>query len=151
MINAGIFAWLLLKFFKVEFPGGFFYSFIYSLAVVGGVILLKHVLLALISYIFPVQKELSLYNFTIITFGIMLSLFLVPANTAIAYSTGETATYLVYGSIGALLVFFLFRSLRGLFIANQYLRFHKFHFLLYICTVEIAPILVLVKLFLIES
>ena len=53
------------------------------------------------------------------------------------------------GSAGALPMSgltYIFRSLRGLFVAGRFLAFHKFHFLLYICTVEIAPVLILIKL-----
>jgi len=36
--------------------------------------------------------------------------------------------------------------LRGLLLANKFVLFHKFHFLLYICIVEIAPVVLVLKL-----
>ena len=45
----------------------------------------------------------------------------------------------------------VFCILRGLFLASKYLSFHKFHFFMYLCTVEIAPVLVVVKLLLLKA
>ena len=71
---------------------------------------------------------------------------MVPANILIAYAPQTMTSSLVYAAIGLVGLVYLFRSLRGLFIANRFLLFHKFHFLLYICTVEIAPIIIFLKL-----
>ena len=50
--------------------------------------------------------------------------------------------YLIFAVIAGV---YLFMFLRSLFSAGRFLSFHKFHFLLYICTVEIAPVLILVR------
>jgi hypothetical protein len=51
----------------------------------------------------------------------------------------------VWGGIGLLGLIYLFRSLRGLFVGARFLAFHKLHFLLYLCAVEIAPVAIAIK------
>lgn len=106
----------------------------------------KHILLKLLGIVFPIGKALSIYSFTITIFGIVLGLLLVPTNLLLAYGPAglfDTTLYILLGIIGLL---YLFRSLRALFIGAKFLVMHKFHFLLYLCTVELAPVLILAKI-----
>lgn len=146
LINAGIFTYLLLGYFSKDFVTSNFSSLLYCILGVTGLFLLKHFVLLLMGNIFPVEKETKLYNFTITIFGIVLGVFLVPMNILIAYAPVEFVQYFVYAVFVSIGLIYLLRSLRGLFIANRFLLFHKFHFLLYLCTVEIAPLVILSKL-----
>lgn len=146
-INGGLFVFLLLRHKKVVLPGET--HLMNLLCCVGAVLLVvmfKHLLLRIIGAIFPIGKEISAYSFTIMIFGIMISLFLGPVNFLIAYAPENFTALLINGTLGILVLFYLLRSLRGAFIANNYLLYYKFHFLLYLCTVEIAPALALVKI-----
>lgn len=146
-INAGLFLFLLLRQKKVMMPGeSHFANLLYCILAVTVVFLLKHLVLRIIAGIFPITKEISAYNFTIMIFGIMMGLFLGPANFLIAYAPDNMVPWLLNGTLLLLALFYLLRSLRGAFIANNYLLYYKFHFLLYLCTVEIAPALALVKI-----
>ena len=106
----------------------------------------KHLLLFIVGYIFPIQKELGLYNFTIMVFGIISGLLLLPINIVIAYVPMEIGKVVVYLSLGAIIAIYLFRIIRGLSIGSKYLVLHKFHFFIYLCTVEILPVIVLLKI-----
>lgn len=146
-INGGLFVFLLLRHKKVVLPGEtHLINLLYCVGAVLLVVLFKHLLLRIIGAIFPIGKEISAYSFTIMIFGIMISLFLGPANFLIAYAPESFTALLINGTLGILVLFYLLRSLRGAFIANNYLLYYKFHFLLYLCTVEIAPALALVKI-----
>jgi hypothetical protein len=146
-INGGLFVFLLLRHKKVELPGEtHLINLLYCVGAVTVIYLLKHLLLRIIGAIFPITKEISAYSFTIMIFGIMMSLFLGPANFLIAYAPEDFTDLLINGTLGILVLFYILRSLRGAFIANNYLVYYKFHFLLYLCTVEIAPALALVKI-----
>ncbi|NUO02541.1 MAG: DUF4271 domain-containing protein [Saprospiraceae bacterium] len=146
-INGGLFLFLLLRHEKIVLPGEtHFANLVYCLGAVMAVFLFKHLLLWVIGAIFPIQKEISAYSFTIMIFGIMMSMFLGPANFMIAYAPEGLTGWLINGTLCVLALFYLLRSLRGLFIANNYLVYYKFHFLLYLCVVEIVPALALVKI-----
>jgi len=143
--SIAIFIFLSAAHFNANFPNKFFFL----LQLFGGVTLLffgKHLLLQIIGYIFPLKKEMSLYSFTIMIFGILVGLLLFPLNAVIAYAPVAAGKIAVYLALGAILAIYLFRTIRGLSIGSKHLVLHKFHFFVYLCTVEILPVVVLIKM-----
>jgi len=121
------------------------YAYIFTAVFIG--LMLKHLVLRYIGFIFPLKKETGLYNFSIIVFSIFISLVLLPLNITIAFIGEEVTRPLIILTLLVLVLLYALRYLRALFIANKLITFHKFHFLLYLCTVEIAPPLILYQLF----
>ncbi len=119
----------------------------YCFAAITGIFVIKHFVLSFLSYVFPISKSINQYNFTIIVFSIVLGIFLVPFNLVIAYGPENLSSSLIFGAILVIILTYMFRAVRSLFIASSYVAFHKFHFFMYLCTVEIAPVLILVKIF----
>ncbi len=145
-LNMGIFSFLMFYRFVGQSPYGQFATF---LLCVGGVSLafsIKHAILYIIASVFPIAKEVKLYNYIIITGGIFLSLVLLPLNIFIAYSPDSLKEIFMYSAFGMIALVYLVRSLRSLSVASPFLMTDQFHFLLYLCAVEIAPIMILVKL-----
>ena len=118
------------------------------IGLLAGLLLAKHTALSLIGYIFPIQKEIALYSMTIIVFSIILGVILIPINLLISFAPEGLTRTIAYIALAAIILIYLFRSLRGLFIANKFILFHKFHFLLYICTVEVVPIAIIARVIL---
>jgi hypothetical protein len=81
----------------------------------------------------------------------LTGLALTPLNIFMAYSPTGLSSIFMYLAIAAIFVIFILRALRGLFVGASYLSTHPFHFLLYLCTAEIAPLAVLAKLVLLKS
>ncbi len=146
LLNAGTFVFLTARHFGGEFPAGLWQSWAWSVAGVSALVTAKHIVLAYLGSVFPVEKETGSYSFTMVVFGILLGILLVASNVFIAYGPSEYTRWAVFATFGIIGLVYVFRSLRGLVIANNFLTSHKFHFFLYLCTVEIAPVLVLVKL-----
>ena len=144
-INAGVFTFLATKQFGVELAGNNIGGLFICIGGILGFFMAKHALLKIVGFTFPVQREVTAYNFTIIVFNIIIGFFLVPAVLFTAYAPESATKYVVYGTGGLLAAMYLFMSLRGLFIANRFIAWHKFHFLLYLCAVEIAPLLIVAK------
>ncbi|MEK7256567.1 MAG: DUF4271 domain-containing protein [Bacteroidota bacterium] len=147
LFNAGFFLFLSLRHFGVTLSPSNFVGLMICTGGLAGFFLFKHTLLRIVRYVFPVEKEVTAYNFTIIIFNIVVGFYLVPINLLAAYATNLTE-YVIYGAAVLLALTYLFRSLRGLLLANRFLAWHKFHFLLYLCAVELAPLFVIVKLLL---
>lgn len=144
-MGAGLLIFLTLQHKHIDLGLGYWLGYLACVLAVTALFLLKHVILSFISSVFPVQKEANLYSFAIMIFSIIAGLVLAPLNLVIAYAKGYTELF-IYLSFGVCAVIYLLQSLRGLFIGNKFLLYHKFHLLLYICSVEVAPVLVLVKL-----
>jgi Domain of unknown function (DUF4271) len=144
-LNLGIFVFLMSYRYGAQTQFGQFATF---LLCVGGVSLafsIKHAILFVISSVFPIAKEIRLYNYIIITGGIFLSLVLLPLNIFIAYSPDSLKEIFTYSAFGVIGLVYLVRSIRSLSVASPFLMTDQFHFLLYLCAVEIAPIMILVK------
>jgi hypothetical protein len=150
-LNLAIFIFLLLSHFGVSTKYGKLTTFMICLGGVGLVYMIRHSVLYIISKVFPIEKEVRTYNFIILTVGILLGLVLMPFNVFIAYAPDSMTQLFIYGAYAAIVVAYLVRSLRGLTVASPFLIDNKFHFLLYLCTVEFAPLLILVKLVLLKT
>ena len=146
-LNAGLFLFLIANHFGVLPEGNQYVILGYITAGITGLFLLKHLVLIFIGLVFPVEKEVSTYNFTMVVFFFFSGLLLVPFNLCIAYMPPGMTRALIFITFGIITLIYLLRYLRGLFIADKFLQFHKFHFLLYICTVEITPVLFLYRFF----
>ncbi len=145
-INVGILAFLLMSHFNIKSP---YSQFLTLLMCVGGAattFLIKHTALYIIANVFPIEKEIKTYNFIILTAGTILGLILMPLNIFIAYTSSGLSELFIYVAAGAIALVYLVRSLRSLTIASPYIIENRFHFFLYLCAVEIAPLMILVKL-----
>ena len=151
LLNASIFAFLMVYRFVGQPTTNQFWTFLYCILGVSAAFLIKHTILYIISSVFPIAKEVKLYNFIIITSGILLGLILLPLNLFIAYSPEILGNLLTYTAFGAIGIVYLVRSLRSLSIASPFLATDQFHFLVYLCAVEIAPLFVLAKLLISQS
>lgn len=145
-VQAGTFLFLVLRHNKLSFQASPFFLLVGCILLVSFLFFLKHLLLATVGSIFPVSKETRVYSFTIMVYSIILGLLLAAANLMIAYAPTELIRYLIGAGLFLITGLYIVRGFRGLLLANNYVRFHIFHFLLYICTVEIVPILVLYKM-----
>ena len=147
--NLGLFLFLLLPHLDISLPPTFTYL-IYMVLGVIAVFLIKHLILWIVGSIFPIHKEIGLYAFTIIVFSILLGIVLLPINILVAFAPISIAQLAIYGGLGAILATYGFRSLRGVSIGSKYFLSHSFHFLLYLCAVEILPVIILTKILLLN-
>lgn len=145
MLSAGFFVFLLTDYRDVQVAGSPWSSLLMCIIAIMAFWLGKHLLLTFIGSVFPVEKEVRIYNMTIIVFNLILGIVLIVGNGLFAYGPEGLKLPLLYLLLAAIAGIYLFMILRSLFSAGRFLSFHKFHFLLYICTVEIAPVLILVK------
>lgn len=146
LLNMGLFIFLVTRFFTQGKFNNATFLFICLAGGAGG-FLFKHVILSLLRFLFPVEKEIARYNFLIIIFNCVLGLFLVPFNFMIAFGAEEMYQgLLVFWVLGLVSIFYSYRSLRALNIGSKFLAGDQFHFLLYLCTVEVAPVILLTKL-----
>ncbi len=144
LLNAGVFIFLIARFFNPKLFDNIGFLLI-SMLMSGVLFLFKHVFLNVVGWLYPVAAEVRRYNFLILVFNCVLGLFLVPFNFLVAF-VQEYEGFLVFWALGLAFVFYTYRSLRAASIGRKFLNDHLFHFLLYLCTAEIAPVFILIKL-----
>lgn len=146
LLNAGLFIFQLTRIFAGDAYNNF--RFLLLCIVGAGVLFLfKHFFVAVLGRLFPVAAEARRYGFLIMIFNCVLGLFLAPFNFLVAFAgEGESVRqFIAFWMLGLVAVFYAYRAWRSSRIARKFLAADQFHFLLYLCTVEIAPVLLLVK------
>ena len=143
-INAGFFLYLTANYFG--WYGGKLSLLILSIAVVSIVYLFKHISLQVMSGSFPVEKETQLYGFVTMLINILLGIVLTPINLVSAFAPEPFVKWAILLGIFTILSLYVFRQLKGLFISGRFLNSYRFHFFIYLCTAEIAPLLIIGKL-----
>ncbi len=146
-INAGIFAFLAIHYFDVAVSLSNWQLLLSCIGAITAIYLVKHIFLSLVSFVLPVERQVKLYSFSINIFNIITGLTLIPFNLFIGFGPSGSTSFFVYFGIIIIVLLLIFRYLRALAIANRYISLHLFHFLLYICTTEIVPLVILYKIF----
>ncbi len=122
----------ILRFFFFAFVTAVFFS-------------IKMLLLKVLSAIFEIEKPVSIYIFSIFLTNNMLGMFLVPLIACIAYVYSPYTNYVIYSSIAVILVAFGYLLYRAVAISSTLPRFSLYYLFLYFCTLEIAPLLLIIK------
>jgi hypothetical protein len=141
-LNAGLFVYLSLSripFLSAHTP------LVYCVGGITLLYLIKHSVLRIAGGIFPIQKEMNQYSYAVMIYNIFLGVVLIPINGLLAFGPSGMSGALFFISVGIIILFYLVRQIRGLFIGSAHILYQKFHFFLYLCTTEIAPLLILIK------
>lgn len=146
IFSVGTMIFLTTNVFGIKIVGSNLTSLIICLVGAAAIYLGRHISLRVLAYIFPFSKELKFYSFSIAIFNFVIGIVLLPFIIFIAFAASNTHTILLYTALFSVSILYIFRIIRSLLITNKYLTHNKFHFFMYLCTVEIAPILILLKL-----
>ncbi|MBK9337358.1 MAG: DUF4271 domain-containing protein [Lewinellaceae bacterium] len=137
LLNAGMFIFLIARHFNPRTFNNIGFMLV-CLLIAGVLFLSKYILLTILGSLYPVATEVRRYNFLILIFNCVLGLFLVPFNFLIAFAR-DFGDFMVFWTLALAGIFYLYRSVRATAIGSKFLSGNLFHFLLYLCVVEIAP------------
>jgi len=68
-----------------------------------------------------------------------------PVTVLLAFLSGSVLLWLLYLAGGLFLLFLSIRFIRGIAVTSSLVKHHFFHIILYICTLEIIPFLLIFK------
>jgi|GEM_PF-2967750 len=120
-------------------------TFLQILLATGVIVFGKHLILYILQEVFPVQKQASEYNFTINVFFSILGLILLPCNLILAFAPVAMAKLGLYFVVIVTTLVLGYLAFRAFLIGSKFLGSNRFHFFMYLCTVEIAPTLIIIK------
>ena len=109
--------------------------------------LLKILIIQAIGFIFKSVKETTQHILVVYIFNQVLGLILLPFLIIIYYTTFYSSfnAFIFYTALTVVLLFYLFRIFRLAFFGLFHSKFSNFYLFLYLCTVEILPLLILTK------
>jgi hypothetical protein len=142
----GFYVFLIVDYFKITAGEPGIYLMVASLTVVSLFLVFRYLTLKIASLLLSNKKEIDLYNFYEIQINRSLGVILFPFTLFIAFSTPVLISLAIYISVFIIFVLLCLRYLKGFNIGAGYFRSHFFHFLLYICALEIAPLLIIIRL-----
>jgi Domain of unknown function (DUF4271) len=145
VVSTGVFGYQAARYFGAPM-GGAFIGLLLCMAAVALAALFRHALLKIIASIFPFYKEINQYAFTISIFHQAMGLILVPFVIFVAFAPAALQGIGLYCGLGLIALIYIYRAVRGLIIGSKYVFESRFHFLLYLCTVEIAPMVIILKM-----
>ncbi len=143
-ISMGLFAFrFLIHFFNFE-P-----SMLNGFKILGVVFMFymaKYVFSVILGSIFKTKKETFEYTTNTFIFSIVTGIFLVPMVFLIYYFNASLSSLFLYITLLIMMLISVYRSFRGFLIGLNSERYHLYYLFLYLCTVEVLPLLISVKL-----
>lgn len=124
----------MLVFFKILFSLALFY-------------LGKIVIIRLSAILFSAAEELREYLFNFLLFTNILGIVLLPLTLGLAFATSIPSRNILIFSGSLVLLAFLFRLAKCVYIGSLTTKISKLYIILYICTLEILPLFVVIKAF----
>ncbi|MDQ3142240.1 MAG: DUF4271 domain-containing protein [Bacteroidota bacterium] len=104
---------------------------------------IRHLSLKILGFVYGIEKETNRLIFSVVLFGCILAIILVPLDFIISFVRPELARTLLIITSVFIGIFYLFRIGRDSLLTFNTWRNSIFHFLLYLCTCEIAPLTLL--------
>jgi hypothetical protein len=146
-IGAALFIYQVSTFYNFipDFFGTGFSRFLIIALMVATIYSFKFFILKIVGFIFKIDKLIAAYIFNIFLINNLLGIILLPVVIAIAFTNPTYALILLRVTIVIAIFLYLFRLMRGIMIGLSYSVLSGFYLFLYICSLEIVPLLIIIK------
>jgi MFS family permease len=145
VVSTGLYVNFLLQHFELQAVENFWLRFLYCCFGVSVVYFIKFIGLKLSGWLFNMQEAANSYIFIVFVVNKIIGIFLLPFLVLLAFMQGvgyTTALMLSWCGIGILILYRLILTYTA--VRNQ-VKVNPFHFFLYFCAFEIAPLLLIYK------
>lgn len=116
---------------------------------IGLIYLVKYLFLKISGWLFGSVELVDGYIFIIYLINKVMGVALLPFIVLMAFGDDGIAEISLYIALSLIALLIVYRYIRTYGLIKNYIYFSKFHFFLYLCAFEIAPILIIGKLVLI--
>ena len=121
-------------------------TFIKLFVGIGAIILIKILLERLVGSLFDIDELIDSYIFQKTNYKNYIGLVLLPINTILIFALKPTAT-IIYTVLGIIVLINLIGFITSFKTHQKTILNNLFYFILYLCALEIAPYIILYKLF----
>jgi hypothetical protein len=130
-----------------DFIGTGFSRFLIFAFGISSIYSLKFLVLKVVGLVFDLDKPVATYIFNIFLINNIMGVALIPMIIGIAYMPELYAGVLMKAALILVIMGFVYRLLRGIIIGISVKPLSVFYLFLYLCTLEIAPLLIISKWF----
>ena len=146
--SAGLYINLVLHYYEFTPVNNFWLLYLYCCIGLSVIYLVKFVGLKICGWLFNMQQAADSYVFIVFIINKVIGISVLPFLALLSFTDGTilvVCLVLSWCCIGGL---FLYRFILGYAAIRNEVRFNLFHFFLYLCAFEIAPLLLIYKLLL---
>ena len=145
VLTAGLFTTLVIQYYKLATDTGFWIMFLYSCALLSAMYFIKFIGLKTAGWVFNMQESADAYIFIVFIVNKILGVFLLPLVLVLAYAANKVFDLSLLLSYFLIAALFCYRFILGFAAVRNQIRLSPFHFFIYLCAFEIAPLLILYK------
>jgi hypothetical protein len=148
VISAGLYACFLLHYSRWGAGVNFWVLYLYCMALLAAIYLVKFVVLKFIGWVFSISRATDIYIFIVFLVNKMLGIFLLPFLIVIIFSAEEWRQVFITISLAMIFVLWGYRILASYRPIRNEIKLTPFYFFLYLCAFEVAPLLLIYKVLL---
>lgn len=145
VICAGLYIGLLLEYYNMNPVGNFWLMFFYSCIGLSIAYMVKFLGLKIAGWVFDINEATNAYIFIVFIINKMIGILLLPLIIMLAFSKGDVYTVSITISWCLLAVIYLYRIMLTYAVIRNQIKVNPFHFFLYFCAFEIAPLLLVYR------
>jgi len=145
IITVGLFVFQLLKYYNIHIGKlDDLQMFVVSCLFLFLIFIGRFVLNYLVGLLFNWKSEMREYNYNVFLSYKVLGLIMLPFVISLAYSPEIHKSILIYIAVLIIGIFYVIRYVRGMYLLAKK-GFLLFYMILYFCTIEILPLLLLYR------
>jgi hypothetical protein len=143
--TAGLFIAITLEKLNLS-PFDFWQTFLYASVGIFIVYTVKYLFLLFFGWVFNVRESAAVYSFIVFLINKIIAVLLLPLLLILAFSGSSISTIVMTVAGCIVILLFIYRYIAVLAGVRSDLRINALHFFIYLCAVEVAPLLVIFKL-----
>ncbi len=148
VISGGLYATWLVRYYHFAGNINFWILFINCMGALGLIYLGKFLLLKFCGWVFNISRATDIYIFVVFLVNKMMGIFLLPFLILLFFSGKTAGDIFVTISLSMVVIFFIYRVIASFRPIRNEIKLTPFHFFLYLCAFEIAPLLLIYKVLL---
>ena len=145
ILTAGLYIAFVLRHYKIDPVGSFWLTALYCCLGLSVAYFIKFLGLKISGWLFNMQAAATSYIFIVFVVNKMIGIILLPFIVLLAFTTGDIYLVSLYASWFMLAGLIIYRFILTFAAIRNQVKVNPFHFLLYLCAFEIAPLLLVYK------
>ena len=148
VVCSGLYLSLIARYYEFTVFGGFWTTFLYAMGFVSAIYVGKFMILKITGWIFNISSATDTYIFIVFLVNKMIGIFLLPLIILLSFPNRYLLPVVILLSYIMLVLLFGYRFINSFRPIRSEIKVNRFHFFLYLCAFEIAPLLLIYKVLL---
>jgi hypothetical protein len=145
VISGGLYISFLLQYFKLGAEEEFWILFLYSCLGLSIAYMVKFLGLKIAGWIFSIKETTDSYIFIVFIINKMIGILLLPFLVVLAFGQGKIYSFSLTLSWCMIAAMLMYRIILSYSVVRNQIKVNPFHFFLYFCAFEIAPLLLVYR------